>query len=448
MRIVTRLVLGACLVAAAGPACAVESLILTLLDQPCRLLDTRVAEGGFGPLTAAHGNYKFGVSTSDITSAGQNGNSSGCSVPVTAVAISVSINQINTTAAGNIRTWNTDAGATGPSAGTAVYNPSVQSPMAGQVVFSGAATVISLGSTDQRFYLSVANGQMDMTINVVGYWVPVAYGPAATGASAVVIGHGNYATGNAAFAAGNGNEASGDGSTAVGASNRAYGLNAFAAGYASTASGQYSNALGYEVTASGSTSLALGIGATASGPGSVAIGSQSDTNSKTGSFTYSDGSAPTQNDAAMQFMVRASGGIKLYSSTNTTAGTQLASGSGSWTALSDRNAKKAVVPIDSREVLDRVVAMPLSTWQYTTQDEKFRHMGPMAQDFYSAFHLGESDTGIDTIDADGVALAAIQGLNAKLEERDREIAENNRKIAELSAQVAELAAAMKHPQGN
>jgi hypothetical protein len=35
----------------------------------------------------------------------------------------------------------------------------------------------------------------------------------------------------------------------------------------------------------------------------------------------------------------------------------------------------------------------------------------MAQDFKTAFGLADSDTGIATVDADGIALAAIQGLN-------------------------------------
>jgi len=45
----------------------------------------------------------------------------------------------------------------------------------------------------------------------------------------------------------------------------------------------------------------------------------------------------------------------------------------------------------------------------------------MARDFHAAFGLGESEKRINTVDADGVALAAIQGLNQKLEEKDREI---------------------------
>jgi hypothetical protein len=36
----------------------------------------------------------------------------------------------------------------------------------------------------------------------------------------------------------------------------------------------------------------------------------------------------------------------------------------------------------------------------------------MAQDFHAAFQVGDDDKHIATVDADGVALAAIQGLQA------------------------------------
>ena len=117
------------------------------------------------------------------------------------------------------------------------------------------------------------------------------------------------------------------------------------------------------------------------------------------------------------------------------SGAVLASGSSTWSVLSDRNAKTAIESVDGREVLKKVAAMPLNTWQYKTQDPKFRHMGPMAQDFYAAFQLGESDTRIDTVDTDGVALAAIQGLNTLLIEKDEQIAalreEKNREVSAL-----------------
>jgi len=88
---------------------------------------------------------------------------------------------------------------------------------------------------------------------------------------------------------------------------------------------------------------------------------------------------------------------------------------------SDRNAKKDIEPLDSREVLDKVAELPMSTWSFKKEDGTVRHMGPMSQDFHAAFGLGKSDTHITTVDADGVALAAIQGLNQKLEEKEAQI---------------------------
>jgi alpha-tubulin suppressor-like RCC1 family protein len=86
-----------------------------------------------------------------------------------------------------------------------------------------------------------------------------------------------------------------------------------------------------------------------------------------------------------------------------------------WINASDRALKENFQPVDTLEVLHKVAGLPLSVWNYKSQPAGGRHLGPTAQDFKAAFGLGESDTGIATVDADGVALAAIQGLNTKLE---------------------------------
>jgi len=87
-------------------------------------------------------------------------------------------------------------------------------------------------------------------------------------------------------------------------------------------------------------------------------------------------------------------------------------------------------------VLDKLVAMPVSEWSYIAQGEGVRHIGPMAQDFAAAFGVGENDTTISTVDADGVALAAIQGLNAKLE---AELRQSHAQNAQLQTQLEQLA---------
>jgi hypothetical protein len=55
-------------------------------------------------------------------------------------------------------------------------------------------------------------------------------------------------------------------------------------------------------------------------------------------------------------------------------------------------------------------------------DKKKRpHIGPTAQDFYAAFKLGDSNKTINTADAQGVALAAIQGLYEENQELKQQL---------------------------
>ncbi len=74
----------------------------------------------------------------------------------------------------------------------------------------------------------------------------------------------------------------------------------------------------------------------------------------------------------------------------------------------------------------KCVQLPIATWNYKSQSAEVRHIGPAAQDFFAAFNVGDDNRHITDIDEGGVALAAIQGLNQKLE-------------AELKTKEAQLA---------
>jgi hypothetical protein len=108
---------------------------------------------------------------------------------------------------------------------------------------------------------------------------------------------------------------------------------------------------------------------------------------------------------------------------------------------SDRNLKENFAPVSPREVLEKVSAMPISRWNFKG-DAATPHVGPMAQDFHAAFGLGTDDKHIATVDADGVALAAIQGLNQKLEQREQALWEDLKRRdaenAELKQRLARL----------
>jgi hypothetical protein len=64
----------------------------------------------------------------------------------------------------------------------------------------------------------------------------------------------------------------------------------------------------------------------------------------------------------------------------------------------------------------------------------------MAQDFYAAFGLGEDERHISTIDADGVALAAVQGLYALSQEQAARIDELEAKNEGLQEELSDLEA--------
>lgn len=119
---------------------------------------------------------------------------------------------------------------------------------------------------------------------------------------------------------------------------------------------------------------------------------------------------------------------------------------GSISSGSDRNLKENFAAVDTTEVLDNVLSLPVTRWNYK-EDPRATHLGPVAQDFRAAFGLGADDKSIATVDADGVALAAIQGLNRKLEEKESEIRQlvtaQQRQIEALRAEIAALKAGAK-----
>ena len=108
-----------------------------------------------------------------------------------------------------------------------------------------------------------------------------------------------------------------------------------------------------------------------------------------------------------------------------------------FTATSDRDAKENSAPVDGRSTLDKVLSLPIMEWSFK-QLPGARHLGPTAQDFHDAFNLGADDKHIATVDADGVALAAIQGLNQKVEELKAELKSRDERNAELQRRLEAL----------
>jgi len=107
--------------------------------------------------------------------------------------------------------------------------------------------------------------------------------------------------------------------------------------------------------------------------------------------------------------------------------------------VSDRNAKANFTPLNERAILEKVVALPVSEWNFKTGQPDVKHIGPMAQDFHAAFGLdGMDDKHIAITDEGGVALAAIQGLNQKVDEKEAQIQAQAAEIQDLKQSVATL----------
>lgn len=233
----------------------------------------------------------------------------------------------------------------------------------------------------------------------------------ATGVGAVAGGgQGNRAQGQfAVVAGGHFNAATGPGTAILGGSSNA------ASGLASTVLGGVRN------TAGGDYSLAAGRRARSAHPGSFVWADATDRDLST--------------TRANQFVSRASGGMRFFTDPGLTTGVELAPGAGSWSSLSDRSAKENMEPTIPSEVLQSLLDMPISTWNYRAQDPSIRHIGPTAQDFSAAFSLSEGATRITDMDAIGVALTSIQGLFELLEQKSARMEQLQAENRDLSSRL-------------
>jgi hypothetical protein len=243
----------------------------------------------------------------------------------------------------------------------------------------------------------------------------------------------NTASGGQAVVSGGFNNAATDLNDTVGG-----GASNTVSGSAATVGGGLGNtASGVDATVPGGTlNTALGSFSFAAGRRALA--------DHQGAFVWADSSNFNFHSTANnQFTARATGGVRFISAIDpldggSTAGVTLAPGGGSWSSLSDAASKRAVEPVSGRDVLDRLGSVPISTWSYRSQGRGVRHIGPMAQDFYRAFAVGEDERHITSIDADGVALAAIKGLERELRAERRHRVEQERRTARLEARLARL----------
>lgn len=406
--------------------------------NPCRIFDTRPAN----PLIA-------GVARSFNTQgalAAQGGNAAGCGIAAGATALVMQLTNEFPAGSGFII-----GGAEGTAGGgIMVYAANSQITV---------SATLPLNTTNGRFALLANNANTQLIGDAVGYFMPVTSGNIigtfdgeslfavtnnSTAPSSAAIGGFSTSTTNNGFGifgsqsgtgVGVGGQTTGAGLGVYGVSNNGYGV------YGNAGDG---TTVGYGVFSDGRLGVApdsvLDFGSQTremirlwGGAGNYAIGVQGSTQYFRvdaplvgGGFAWYRGGV--HSDTTFD---PGAGGATLMTLSRT--GVLSAQSFGS---LSDINAKTGFAAIDAKAILAKVASLPIMSWTYNNEmREGVRHVGPVAQDFKRAFNLGYDDKVIATVDADGVALAAIQGLNQLLNE---ERATNRKKDARINKLEREL----------
>jgi len=188
----------------------------------------------------------------------------------------------------------------------------------------------------------------------------------------------------------------------------------------------------------------------AAGNYSLAAGHRAKAN-HAGAFVWADSqNADFSSTANDEVSFRSAGGARFTSGSGGANQTVAwVPGSGSWSFTSDRDTKERVRPVSATAILEKVSRLAIAEWSYRGYEQ--RHVGPMAQDFHALFPLNDNDKALNDTDLHGVALAAIQGLNEKVES-GKQKAESEMEMlkvenAELKARLEKLEQQMNDRNG-
>jgi hypothetical protein len=405
---------------------------------PCRIVDTRSGGGGvFLP-----GNQRNWLAFSLSGFASQGGSATNCGIPVRPVAIMANTTLANTVGGPEFFVlWPFNQAR--PLAATVNWWASAQQPANAEIV------PLCTGGGCTSDFSAYASGQTQAIIDVLGYFNrPTNYGGTHTIRSDL------YATDSGGF----GNTASGPYDTVAG------GVGNIASGGASTVAGGIGNiASGEDSTVAGGSanraralaSFAAGLNANAdqnqcfvfANWANLASGSSCLGNTNIARFALDHGfsvdyASPRTDGGGTRWLyigdLNAGNTIIAWNNARLTD-------AGVWVDGSSSKASKTdFVAVNTKQVLERVASLPITTWRYKQGEGEVRHMGPMAEDFWAAFRVGYGDHTIADLDARGVALAAIQGLHqmmqqkdAKLQQQSREISMLKRKLQAIEAKLTE-----------
>lgn len=278
----------------------------------------------------------------------------------------------------------------------------------------------------------------------------------ASGLYALAFGDTNSAESTSSIVFGSGNQVKGAAGFSAGAGNRVCDTYGVALGNNAKSGGPYINGKcdPDSFNLRGLAAVAIGYNVTADQDHTTAMGKFASNNGFQGTFIWSDGSAQAsadtfRNTANNEFAARATGGFRFRTNLGGTTGCNLPAGSGVFNCTSSRTTKENFSLVNGEDVLSRLSKVPVSTWNYISEGNGSRHMGPMAEDFYTAFGLGTSDKSIGVQDLAGVSIAAVKALEARtaqLQAKTAEVEQLRSKVTELEQRLDAIEAALKANQ--
>jgi hypothetical protein len=266
----------------------------------------------------------------------------------------------------------------------------------------------------------------------------------AIGLYALAFGDTNSAESTSSIVFGSGNQVKGAAGFSAGAGNRVCDTYGVALGNNAKSGGPYINGRcdPDSFNLRGLAAVAIGYNVTADQDHTTAMGKFASNNGFSGTFVWSDGSATAsadtfKNTANNEFAARATGGFRFRTNLAGTTGCNLPAGSGVFNCTSSRYTKENFLMVDGNDVLSRLRKIPVSTWNYISEGQQVRHLGPMAEDFYQAFNLGTGNTSIGVQDLAGVSLAAVKALD----QRTAELMQKTAEVDQLRNEVNTLRSA-------
>lgn len=272
----------------------------------------------------------------------------------------------------------------------------------------------------------------------------------ASGLYALAFGDTNSAESTSSIVFGSGNQVKGAAGFSAGAGNRVCDTYGVALGNNAKSGGPYINGKcdPESFNIRGLAAVAIGYNVTADQDHTTAMGKFASNNGFQGTFIWSDGSAQAsadtfRNTANNEFAARATGGFRFRTNLGGTTGCNLPAGSGVFNCTSSRTTKENFIPVSGADVLNRLRKVPVSTWNYITEGQSVRHLGPMAEDFHSQFDLGTDDKSIGVQDLAGVSLAAVKELDAQLQQKTSEVETLKAEVNSLEQRLAALEQAVK-----